>query len=354
VGVVLLLGAVAFVIFQAHVLENTAVLVGLLASLAAAKAAFHLRAPLPGAPRPAHPVLLWNPRSGGGKATEFQLVDQATVRGVSTVELCPGDDLEVLTRQALDDGADALAMAGGDGSQAIVATMAADRGLPYVCVPAGTRNHLALDLGVDRDDVVGALDALVAGRERVVDLAEVNGRVFVNNVSLGLYGEAVQHEGYREAKVRTLLETVPEVAGPDSDPPYLRWTDDEGHQHSQAAVILVSNNPYRLGRLLGGGTRPRLDTGKLGIAVVDMEGHHHFRTWAAEAFTVDARGPVWVGIDGEAVQLEPPLRFRMRPGALHVLIAPHHDGASPTAAVPDEPHQVVPALLRIAAGHHAG
>ena len=84
-------------------------------------------------------------------------------------------------------------MAGGDGSQAIVAAIAAELDLPYACIPAGTRNHFALDLGVDRDDVVGALDAFVdGGRERRVDLAEVNGRVFVNNVSLGVYAEAVQ------------------------------------------------------------------------------------------------------------------------------------------------------------------
>src|SRR5204863_2500437 len=98
-------------------------------------------------------------------------------------------------------------MAGGDGSQALIATIAAELGLPYACIPAGTRNHFALDLGVDRDDVAGALDALIGGRERLVDLAYVNGRVFVNNVSLGVYGDAVQKAGYREAKIRTLLDT---------------------------------------------------------------------------------------------------------------------------------------------------
>ncbi len=105
-------------------------------------------------------------------------------------------------------------MAGGDGSQAIVAMVAAELDLPYACIPSGTRNHFALDLGVDRDDVVGALDALVNGGERLVDLAEVNGRVFVNNVSLGLYADAVQRPGYREAKLHTLLDTVPDVLGP--------------------------------------------------------------------------------------------------------------------------------------------
>ena len=120
-------------------------------------------------------------------------------------------------------------MAGGDGSQAIVAAIAAERGLPYACIPAGTRNHFALDLGVDRDDVVGALDAFVDGGERVVDLAEVNGRVFVNNVSLGLYAEAVQQQEYRDAKIRTLLDTVPDMLGPGGSELDLRWTGPGGH-----------------------------------------------------------------------------------------------------------------------------
>ena len=147
-------------------------------------------------------------------------------------------------------------MAGGDGSQAAVAAIAAEHALPYACVPAGTRNHFALDLGVDRDDVVGALDALVDGGERVVDLAEVNGRVFVNNVSLGVYGEAVQLPGYREAKLRTLLDTIPDVVGPDAQRQPLCWTDLDGRQREGRATVLVSNNRYRLGRPLGSGTRP--------------------------------------------------------------------------------------------------
>src|SRR3954452_815663 len=142
-------------------------------------------------------------------------------------------------------------MAGGDGSQAIVAAIAAERGLPYACIPAGTRNHFALDLGVDRDDVVGALDALVDGCERVVDLGEVNGRVFVNNVSLGLYAEAVQREGYREAKLRTLLDTVPDVVGPQAQALDLHWTEPGNGEGRPAAAVLVSNNRYRLGRAIG-------------------------------------------------------------------------------------------------------
>ena len=125
-------------------------------------------------------------------------------------------------RSAVERGADGLAMAGGDGSQAVVAQIASELDLPYACIPSGTRNHFALDLGVDRDDVVGALDAFVDGGERRVDLAEVNGRVFVNNVSLGLYAEAVQQPGYREAKLSTLLATVPDAIGPGREAPEAR------------------------------------------------------------------------------------------------------------------------------------
>src|SRR5256885_1524772 len=187
-------------------------------STGAARRAFATQAELPAAARPERAVLFYNPKSGGGKAERFHVADEARARGVEPIELARGDDLRVLVLRAIEGGADALAMAGGDGSQAIVAAAAAEYGLPYACIPAGTRNHFALDLGVDRDDVVGALEAFVDGRERVVDLAEVNGRVFVNNVSLGLYAEAVQQDGYRDAKIRTILATIPNVLGPNGEP----------------------------------------------------------------------------------------------------------------------------------------
>ena len=179
-------------------LVTIAIAVAAAVSVAAARAAFRARVDLPAAPPPQRAVLFYNPHSGGGKAARFGAAEAARSRGIKPVELTRGADLETLVRAEVAAGADALAMAGGDGSQAIVAAIAAETGLPYACIPAGTRNHFALDLGVDRDDVVGALDAFVDGGERIVDLAEVDGRVFVNNVSLGLYATAVQREGYRE------------------------------------------------------------------------------------------------------------------------------------------------------------
>ena len=206
----------------------------LLASVGLAGRVFTARVALPAAEPPKRAVVIWNPKSGGGKALSNNLADEARARGIEPIELKPGDDLEQLVRDAVAAGADGLAAAGGDGTQALVASIAAEHDLPFACIPAGTRNHFALDLGVDRDDVVGALDAFVTGGEHRVDLAEINGRVFVNNASLGIYAEAVQREGYRDAKLRTMLDTMPDVLGSQqtdatSD---LGWRGPDGTQHS--------------------------------------------------------------------------------------------------------------------------
>ncbi len=337
-----------------HLAQALAIVVGLGLMLLATRSAFKIHVPLRPAADPRRPVLFYNPKSGGGKAERFHLAEEARARGIEPIELKLGTDLEQLVRRAVADGADALAMAGGDGSQAVVAMVAAERDLPYACIPAGTRNHFALDLGVDRDDVVGALDAFVGGRERRVDLAEVNGRVFVNNVSIGLYAEAVQREGYREAKLRTILDTLPEALGPEGRGPDLRWIGPGGHEHSSGAAILVSNNRYRLGRAVGSGTRPRIDDGLLGVTVASppVEGRRllqrPWREWSTPAFEVDADGPIAAGIDGEAVTLDAPLRFRILPAALRVRIAAAHPGASPSAAMPEGAWETVRALARIA------
>jgi diacylglycerol kinase family enzyme len=332
-------------------------------ALAAACAAFVVRVPLPRAVRPRRPVLFLNPHSGGGKVERLQLADEARKRGIEPVELRRGDDLATLVQAAVDDGADGLAMAGGDGSQAVVAAIAAARGLPYACIPAGTRNHFALDLGVDRNDVVGALDAFVDGGERVVDLAEVNGRVFVNNVSLGLYACAVQRDGYRAAKLRTLLDTVPDFLGPGRRPPDLGWTDPHGASRRSGTMLLISNNRYRLGGVLGSGTRPRIDDGELGIAVVEpredrgwrrLLPRRPWREWSARDFEVRSEDRVPAGIDGEATILTAPLRFRILPSALHVRIASRHPGASPSATRPENIWRGLRTLVFMAAGRAPG
>ena len=339
-----LAAAVVLLVTGGPLLPELLIVAGLLVAVAAARAAIAVHVALPGAEAPRRPVLFFNPKSGAGKAERFHLADEARRRGIEPIELKLGDDLEALVRGAVDRGADGLAMAGGDGSQAVVAAIAAERELPYACIPAGTRNHFALDLGVDRDDVVGALDAFVDGGERTVDLAEVNGRVFVNNVSLGLYAEAVQRSSYRDAKLRTLLDTVPDVLGPSGDEELdLRWTGPGGQEESSGALVLVSNNRYRLGRAVGSGTRPRIHEGVLGISVAGARAGgakpgsplRGPRAWSAPTFEVDADRKVPAGVDGEALVLDTPLRFRIRPRALRVRVARAHPGASPSAGVPD-------------------
>ena len=214
------------------------------------------------------PALFVNPRSGDGAATRAGVAQRARDRGIRVVVLEPGQDLAAQVDEAVAAGADALGMAGGDGSLAVVASAAAEHGLPFICVPAGTRNHFALDLGVDRHDLNGALDAFDDGVERRIDMAEVNGRTFLNNVSLGIYGEAVRQSTYRDAKVRTLVEVAQTVLSPIGNAASLRLTDDAGREHTQLAVVLVSNNPYALDPPVAG-TRAALDGGLLGILILD-------------------------------------------------------------------------------------
>ena len=354
-----LAGALALLVARGDPGLDVLVVAGLLLSLLAARTAISVHVDLPDVPAPQHPVLFFNPRSGGGKAERFALAKEAAARGIEPIELTPGDDLETLVRAAVARGADGLAMAGGDGSQAVVAAIAAELGLPYSCIPAGTRNHFALDLGVDRDDVVGALEAFVNGGERRVDIAEVNGRVFVNNVSLGVYAEAVQHAGYRDAKLRTILDTVPDVAGPDGQDLDLRWRGPGETEHQGGLAVLVSNNRYRLGRAVGSGTRPRIDDGLLGITVIGSptgggnagrSPQNPWRQWSAPTFQVDSERPVPAGIDGEALVLDPPLLFSIRPGVLRVRIAHGHPGASPSALAPEGFRDGLATLGRIALG----
>ncbi len=352
---VLVIGALVLVITERNVLEDIIVFIAVFVALGAARMAFRVHVHLPAAEPPTHPVLFYNPKSGGGKATRFKLPEEARRRGIEPIELKLGDDLEQLVRDAVAHGANGLAMAGGDGSQAIVAKVAAELDLPYACIPSGTRNHFALDLGVDRDDVVGALEAFVDGGERRVDLAEVNGRVFVNNVSLGLYAEAVQRPGYRDAKLHTLLDSVPDALGPDAEPPSLRWEGPSGPQ--SAVAILISNNQYRLGSVLASGTRPRLDQGVVGVTVLApiVEGGDGgarrrltAEQWTSHDFVIDADGLTPAGIDGEAAELDPPLRFTPRAGVLRVRIAPSHPGASPSALTPSGAVQTLATLARFA------
>ncbi|MFN8034723.1 MAG: diacylglycerol kinase family protein [Acidimicrobiia bacterium] len=319
---------------------------------------------------PTRAVLLCNPWSGGGKVERFGLAELATQLGVETVMLDRGLDLEQLARDSVARGADCLGMAGGDGSQALVASIAVEHDLPFVCVSAGTRNHFALDLGLNRDDPRESMYAFRDAVERRVDYATVNGRFFVNNVSLGVYAQIVQEDSYREAKVGTTKMLLPEMLGRRSEPFDLQFTMPDGDEVDGAILIMISNNPYVLGVSPDNAQRRHLDAGRLGVfAVTTATGNEASRLITASALGRRNRSPFWkeftatefevrsrsgtafAGIDGEALELPAPLRCAIHPLGLRLLVPRGNMEAAERRAARDVHLRT---LLALAAGHEPG
>ena len=281
---------------------------------------------------PHSPWILMNPRSGDGKVGRFHLVDKARAAGCRVVLLEGGRDVAELARQAVAEGADLLAVAGGDGTQALVAEVAAGHDLPFVVIPAGTRNHFALDLGLDRDDPAAALEALTDGVELRIDLGYAADRVFVNNASFGTYASVVTDPAYRDAKARTTLRTLPGLLTGE-DAPRLRSRADATYVDGLQA-LLISNNPY--GRAVDAahpGRRERLDSGLLGVVCVRVGNTAQaarlvrgprsgglVRLSAREVVVEAGTDTLPVGIDGEHVVLPAPVVCRSAPGALRVRV----------------------------------
>ena len=349
-GIVVGVGVIAWAVLRAFtdgsagLWRLAAVLLSLVVAVAAARAALvrdlheidSLRA---GRVRPERPVLICNPKSGGGKVEKFGLIPMAEQMGVEVVLLEPGLDLAQLARDAIAAGADCIGMAGGDGSQALVASIAIEHDIPFVCISAGTRNHFALDLGFDREDPRKGMVALRDGVSRRVDYATVGDRLFVNNVSLGVYATIVQDDDYRDAKKETTETKLPELLGRQAEPFDLQFTAPDGREVDGAFLVMVSNNPYVLGPSFDISQRRAMDTGQLGVlAVTASSGAEAGRLVAratlglgkrdpnlfvfdAEVFEVRSKsGRALAGVDGEALDLATPLEFRIHPAGLHLLV----------------------------------
>lgn len=291
----------------------------------------------PPAPPPRRAVMFMNPKSGGGKVGQYDLVARAEALGAEVELITPGCDLVQMVGDAVAGGADLLGAAGGDGTQAIVAQIASENAVEFLCIPAGTRNHFALDLGLDREDPRPALDALTDGSTHRIDLARVNDRVFVNNVSLGVYAKVVQSDEYRDAKVGTFLTQLPELTGPDAEPFDLHLSGPDGEAIDDVVLVLVSNNSYSFEGPGGFGVRDSISDGVLGVVTVTIGGatdvgklaaraqvgrlrdFEGWNEWSAPSLTVTSEsGTIEAGVDGEALVLESPLRFEIDPGALAV------------------------------------
>jgi diacylglycerol kinase family enzyme len=327
-----------------------AIILAMGAAVAAGRAALRGTADdtaMPGyaAPPPRHPFIVMNPRSGGGKVGRFRLKEKAEALGAE-VFLLEGPDVDVaaLARRAVERGADALGVAGGDGTQALVAGVAAELDVPFVVISAGTRNHFALDLGLDRQDPSRCLAALTEDAvELHVDLGLIAERTFVNNASFGAYAAIVQSPAYRDDKTGTTLELLPDLLTGHSGPHLLARVDGMTVDRPQA--VLVSDNPYGLGDLAGTGRRARLDSGVLGLVTVTVDDARQavrllrrgtnsgLNTLRAREVVVTADVPeIPVGVDGEALLLPTPVRCTIRPKALRVRVPRDRPGVRPPKA----------------------
>jgi diacylglycerol kinase family enzyme len=288
---------------------------------------------------PRRPYLIMNPASGGGKVARFGLADRARALGAEVAVLDgPGHaDVAAMAREAAARGADLVGVAGGDGTLARVAAVAAELGLPFMVVPAGTRNHFGLDLGLDCTKPGRCVDALTDGVELRVDLGFADDRAFVNNASFGAYADLVQGPDYRNGKARIALERLPDLLSGTGDAGLVACAD--GVRIESPHALLVSCNPYQLENPTGLGRRVRLDGAVLGVLAVRV----HSALQAAELLrgrrapgltrlsadrvTVDADVPrIPVGIDGEAALLATPVRCAVRGGVLRVRVPRHRPG----------------------------
>lgn len=304
------------------------------------------RPPARRAVTPSKPFILMNRRSGGGKVEKFQLDEKAKEAGAEVRYLEDGTDAEAALRQAVEDGADLLGAAGGDGTQALVAQIAVEHDLPILCIPAGTRNHFALDLGLDRKDPSLALEALGDdGEEILVDLGWAEERPFVNNVSLGAYAEIVARPEYRDAKFTTILAVLPEVTDPSARSGFVVEADGQP-RIEDPQLVQIANNPYAgPDDPSPAGTRPRLDTGRLGIDVVAYENKAQlgdlvaqavagttirskaYLSWTGQQLRITSRdGVVRAGVDGEAVEFASPLEISIAPGTLRIRVPKDRPG----------------------------
>jgi diacylglycerol kinase family enzyme len=284
--------------------------------------------------------LILNPAAGSAAAFLGGLTEAARERGIRVRVLEPGEDVRLVALAAVEDGAHALGVAGGDGSVAAVAGVAVEREVPLVVVPLGTLNHFARDLGLDLARPLRALDAFAAGHpERRVDVGWVNGRPFINNVSLGVYAEMLGDPGYRQDKL-SVAQTKLQAAF--SDPELrraLRITPPDEAPLEGVVAVVVSNNPYEFARWDRLGQRHRLDTGTLQVSLLDastldelerllagtllgtIEIRPGLRHWTSEHLEMGVLGEsMRAGVDGEPITLEAPLRFSVAPAALRVLV----------------------------------
>jgi diacylglycerol kinase family enzyme len=288
------------------------------------------------------PYLIINPKSGNGRAIKAHVDVLAQEMGVKVLVMKKEDRLENLAAKAIGGGADVLGISGGDGSIGTIAKLALENGLPIVVLPGGTRCHFARDLGLDPKRIADALEGF-NGVERRIDVADINGRIFLNNASFGLYADIVNHPDYRDNKAAVTREVLRSIVSGEKDLYDLSFNYGK-RKFKKAAQVLVGVNSYNTIDLFEMGHREQLDGGVLQITAVTLlndtvakkllesiskglvrrstmpEGIYQ---WTNKSFILSSPSKtVAVGVDGESEDYSSPITIRIMPGALRVYVPP--------------------------------
>lgn len=252
-----------------------------------------------------------------------------------------GSKISGLAKQAVDRGSKTIIAGGGDGTMSAVASVLAGTDATLGVLPLGTLNHFAKDLGIPLN-LEDAVHGLAAGRVRYVDVGEVNGRVFINNSGLGLYPEIVRRREARQARgepkwaaalvsvlkslIRYRLLSIRVIV--------------KGRQLTRKTpIVFIGNNRYEI-EGLNIGVRTRLDAGELSLYIPHVQTRFGMLWFALRALAgkqvanmdlllekellIESRHrQIEVSLDGETALLDVPLRYRVREGALKVIVPDH-------------------------------
>jgi diacylglycerol kinase family enzyme len=279
---------------------------------------------------------------GGGSVGEATAIEQVTsAAGIAgAVQLLDGERLHDAARKAVADGAELVVAGGGDGTISCVAGAIAGTGTILGILPLGTLNHLARDLGIP-SALEDAAKLIASGKTRRIDVAEVNGRVFVNNSAIGIYPLMVNDRESQQERLGRPKRLAMAIAAARTVLRFssrrLTLTANERKAAVDTPLLFVGNNTYRL-EMPGSGTRERLDSGELCVIVLRRKSRLGFLATAirslvgrerpidivqlddVQTLRVDsARPSLTISLDGETATMKPPLKYRIRPGALKVI-----------------------------------
>ncbi len=290
-------------------------------------------------------AIIMNEAAGGSTPPEMQKriaeAFHTRDREAQLLTAHSGEEIVELTRWAVREGADPVVAGGGDGTINAVASVLVETGRTLGVLPLGTLNHFAKDLAIPLD-LDGALRVLVAGTVVPVDVGEVNGRIFLNNSGLGLYPKIVRHReklqerlghGKWPAFLWAMLSVLRRY-------PFLgvRVSTDHDESVRRTPFVFIGNNEYGI-EGFNVGRRARLDAGQLCLYMARRTGRLGLLRFAlralsgrlryekdfdglctGEVFIETKRSRVHVATDGEVTVMHTPLHYRVRPGALRVLV----------------------------------